>query len=497
MHSLPSLSRIWRRIGSELAQEMDVIREFAARHLSVLRLVALRLRQPAQTAIAAGDHLQAGQRSTAPSPLFRTQVVDARRDQWLGEAQLVHPLPVRIVVGVCLALTIATLLFAIFGTYTRRVHAEGMLAPNVGLMTIASPTAGRVGSAGVHEGAKVEKGQLLYTIDVDAVSTNGPTQKRVIAQLQSQKTSVERQRTVRASVAKVEKTALDDQLANTIAQHQGTKSQLALQQKLTQSLKDRADQLQRASANGLARASDFQNQNYLYIQANSQLAQFLQTGLQLEGKIADLRAQIAEFDDKLARELAEMDRTAASLEQQMAESEAKHAIEIRAPEKGILTSIRVHAGQQVPAGGTLLTLLPSLGRLQANLFVDSSAIGFVEKDAPVMLRYAAFPFQRFGLYHGAVSEVTRAPVEAADMPETARLEGNRSKTDKVSDGLYRIIVRPDEDHVITYGEPRPLEAGMRVEADIALEKRPLYRWLIDPVYHLKRSADLVTGGAGR
>lgn len=270
------------------------------------------------------------------------------------------------------------------------------------------------------------------------------------------------------------------------------KTQIALQKKLTQSVKDRADQLQKALANGLARASDFQNQNYLYIQTNAQLAQFAQSSLQLEGKIADLKAQITEFDDKLARELAEMDRNAAQLEQQIAESEAKHAIEIRAPEKGVLTSIRVHAGQQVQAGGTLLTLLPTLGRLQANLFVDSSAIGFVEKDEAVMLRYAAFPFQRFGLYRGAVSEVTRAPVEAADLPAKPR-----TTTNTVDDGLYRIIVRPEEDHVIAYGEPRQLEAGMRVEADIALEKRPLYRWLLDPVYHLKRSADLVSGRAGR
>lgn len=427
--------------------------------------------------------------SKAATPLFRSQVVEARRDQWLGEAQLVHPLPIRIVTMVCATLVVAFVVFAIFGTYTRRVHAEGILAPNSGLITVATPNAGRIGATGVHEGDKVEKGQLLFTVDVDAVSSNGPTQKRVIAQLRAQKASIERQRTVRASVAVIEKQSLQDQLKNNIAQGDQLKTQSALQGRLTQSLKDRADQLQKALTSGIARASDFQNQNYLYIQANAQLASFQQNMLQLEGKIADLKAQIAEFDDKLARELAEMDRTAAQLEQQTAESEAKHAIEVRAPEKGILTSIRVHAGQQVAAGGTLLTLLPSIGRLQANLFVDSSAIGFVEKDEPVMLRYAAFPFQRFGLYRGAVSEVTRAPVEAADQP--FKPDG-KAKNDE---SLYRIIVKPDLDHVMTYGEPRQLEAGMRVEADIALEKRPLYRWLLDPVYHLKRSADLVTQGA--
>ena len=84
--------------------------------------------------------------------------------------------------------------------------------------------------------------------------------------------------------------------------------------------------------------------------------------------------------------------------------------------------------------------------------------------------------------------MTRAPLEAADLPEAA---GAKAKN---GDGIYRIIVRPDENSVIAYGESRRLEAGMRVEADIALEKRPLYRWLLDPLYRVKRSVDLVTRG---
>lgn len=107
-----------------------------------------------------------------------------------------------------------------------------------------------------------------------------------------------------------------------------------------------------------------------------------------------------------------------------------------------------------------------------------------------MLRYAAFPFQRFGLYRGVVTEVTRAPVEAGDALDASGLKD----TDKARGGVYRIVVRPDRKTVNAYGEERSLEAGMRVEADIALEKRPLYRWLFDPLYHAKRSFDLVTGG---
>ena len=52
-------------------------------------------------------------------------------------------------------------------------------------------------------------------------------------------------------------------------------------------------------------------------------------------------------------------------------------------------------------------MLPTGDALQANLYVDSSSIGFIREGAPVLLRYAAFPFQRFGLYQGRVKEITK------------------------------------------------------------------------------------------
>ncbi|WP_020186985.1 HlyD family efflux transporter periplasmic adaptor subunit [Methylopila sp. 73B] len=424
------------------------------------------------------------------SPLFRQEVAAARRDAWLGEARLAQPLPIQLVAGICVAMLIAFVLYVTFGVYTRRVHAEGLLTPNVGLITIASPAAGRVLSSGVKEGDKVGKGQLLYTISLDAVSSSGPTQERVIEQLGRQRDSVEQQRALRAATAATEKRSLAEQIENLESQSSQLAEQIELQDKLVTPLKDRVDVLVKALSDGLARAADLQNQNYLFMQASSQLSQFKQARLQLEGKLSELKAQHATFDDNLSRDLAEMDRAAAQLEQQRAESEARRGIEVRAPENGTLTSIRALAGQSVAAGAPLLTLLPTEGRLQANLFVDSSSIGFIETGAVVMLRYAAFPFQRFGLHRGVVVEVTRAPLAGDDAPGAPpKGEGAAAQG-----GLYRIIVEPDENSVMAYGERRRLEAGMKVDADIALETRSLYRWLLDPLYHAKRSLDLVTEG---
>ncbi|WP_238996811.1 hypothetical protein [Entomobacter blattae] len=52
----------------------------------------------------------------------------------------------------------------------------------------------------------------------------------------------------------------------------------------------------------------------------------------------------------------------------------------------------------------LLTLLPTGHKLNAEFYVSSTSIGVIKERNPVLLRYAAYPYQKFGLYHGIVTD---------------------------------------------------------------------------------------------
>lgn len=426
------------------------------------------------------------------STLFRKEVFEAKRETWLGRVQVVQPLSVRVVALVSAALLIATAVYLVVGTYTRRVHAAGILVPDRGLMVVASPAAGVISSAAVSEGQKVHKGQLLYVVNLDATSANGPTQLHIVSKLREQRAIIEKERDVRSSMSHVEKQSLAERLENLKQQHSQLKAQIEIQRASVAMLKAKTDQLQSGVQKGLVRDADFQNQNYIRIQAVSQQAQYEQQALQLDGQIDETASALAMYDDKLAREINEISRNLLQLDQMIAENEARRSIEVQAPADGTLTAIRGHAGQQVSGGSPLVTLLPTDGKLTVNLFVDSSAIGFVVKGEPVLLRYAAFPFQRFGLYRGVVREVTRAPIGGGGVNPSQAGQGGQSREAEEAT-VYRVIVDPEQPYVVAYGERQPLEAGMRVDADVALEKRPLYRWMLDPLYHVHHSLNIITG----
>jgi membrane fusion protein len=72
----------------------------------------------------------------------------------------------------------------------------------------------------------------------------------------------------------------------------------------------------------------------------------------------------------------------------------------------------------------------------------------------------------------------------AELP--AQLAGLTSLTGvaagAATEPIYRITVRLASQTVTAYGAQVPLQPGMTLEADVALERRRLFEWVLDPLY---------------
>ena len=144
----------------------------------------------------------------------------------------------------------------------------------------------------------------------------------------------------------------------------------------------------------------------------------------------------------------------------------------------MVSSLLLKAGQTVTAGQPLLTVLPQGSTLEAQLLVSSASIGFVHPGQRVVLRYQAYPYQKFGLHRGRVTEVSR---NALSPQEVTLLTGQQ-----VGVPMYRIMVQPDAQSIEAYGRPAALMPGMALQADILLDRRRLIDWVLDPLYGFGR-----------
>jgi membrane fusion protein len=124
--------------------------------------------------------------------------------------------------------------------------------------------------------------------------------------------------------------------------------------------------------------------------------------------------------------------------------------------------------------------VPQDSPLQVSLYAPSRAVGFVAAGDGVLLRFDAYPYQKFGQYGGVVSWVSRTALSPREI-------GALGVSPESVEPLYEIRVQPDAQTVRAYGATHPLQPGMAVEADIRIERRRLYEWILDPLYALTRS----------
>jgi membrane fusion protein len=99
----------------------------------------------------------------------------------------------------------------------------------------------------------------------------------------------------------------------------------------------------------------------------------------------------------------------------------------------------------------------------------------VQAGQAVRLRYEAFPYQKFGQQIGHVTQVSRAPLTAGELAALALPAVGAG-----GEPLFRITVALD---ALPAG--MQLAAGMRMQADVLLERRRLVEWLFEPLLGLR------------
>ena len=409
------------------------------------------------------------------SSLFRPEVIENRQSQWLGSIQLLRPVSLHVLTLLAVSAAVLVAAYLWIGEYTRKAHVKGFLAPDRGLMRLMSPQSATVLESRAVEGASVRAGDVLYVLSVDAANVSGNVRETLTARERSLLGAARQQ----AELERERAQALDRQVGTM----RGELAQIDAEARLHEQRLALANQ-------ALARLESLRADNFIsaaQVQAKSEELLGLQA--QAQSLQRQRAAQLREIEQLLARrrELplqtqvaqGELERDMAEIAQQQAENDSRRRIEIRAPQDGTVTGVVAQPGQSVNASVALASLLPADARLQAHLFAPSSAVGFVKPEQPVLLRYQAFPYQKFGLQGGQVAQVSRSPLQASKLAGVPL-----PKSDGEAEPLYRITVTLDKQAVAAYGREQALAPGMQLEADVLLDRRRLIEWIFEPLLGL-------------
>lgn len=403
--------------------------------------------------------------------LFRKEVLEERRGGRLGEISLSQPMGIWVLATVGALSAAMVIGFITVGEYSRRSRVSGELVPDLGLSTVMAPTAGVVAALEVDEGDRVERMSRMLLISVPRVTAAG------------EDTLAARRKGLSARLRSLD--AVRDSQDNLFLVQQGglSKQRDAMRRELVQieeEVATRGEQV-RIATQTVQRYRQVSDQRYVsLVQLNQQEQAMLDlrnAQQSLQRQATSIRRNLSQLEQALA-EIPQQQRSAqaaaardmAVLAEETVQVEANGEMLLTAPVAGLVASRLVEVGQAVQTGQPILSLLPEGAELRAQMLVPSAAIGFVKPGDRVLLRYRAYPYQKFGSHEGRVIRVSRSAVPV------------QSTQHQTAEPVYRVLVSLESQSVRAYGVAEPLRPGMIVDADIMGEKRRLYEWILEPLY---------------
>ncbi len=410
----------------------------------------------------------------------------------------------RLVLRTVSALVAALILWSVFGKLDIVSGAEGKLVPQTLLKVVQPAEAGVVAELLVHEGDKVIAGQVLVRLDPTLaraeqggvademkrqalqirriesemhgkafVASPGDDMTRFLqaeAQLAARRTSFARSieheqallaraqnevASARAVLTKLEETlpsyrkvaAAYDNL-----EREGFLGGLAAAEKQRESLEKAKDlDAQRATVASLLSGVTAQRTRILHIESAHRA--------ELGREIADLRASIAQLQPNLDR------------------ANYKHTLmELKASQDGVVKDIATTTvGAVVQPGVVILTLIPKDERLFADVQIKNEDAGFVRVGQVARIKFAAFPFQKYGMATGKVIHIS------ADASEP-NVNGNIDESPQQVESYYKARVQLDSQALRSpQGTVLPLSPGMQLKAEITQGQRTVIEYLLSPL----------------
>jgi len=394
------------------------------------------------------------------STLFRSQVLSPRGDDhgrvvpW--SAPHLRWWAALLVVWLVLAVVALAQL-----EYADKITVEGSVAPRAQPAFVRSAAVGVVSVVHVQDGARVSAQDPLITIDRRSHGIAGKRHDQLqVEQIQARGRAIgEATRRYRV-LRRQEQALLVDRLAGVKQQRRTVTEQLhVLRQRLDLARTDARRQRGLAQRKFISQVDLHRGETALLAARESLLAQRSHSH-QLQARADELHGQMQVDALQTGNRLADFEQQRLQLEHDIRRVQARGEWLVVAPVAGRVVDLVAHTGQPVAAGSVLLTVAPaSSGLHPVEVHLPSQAVGRVRPGMPVRLRYAGYPFQEYGSGRGEIASVSE--VNRAD----GREPSFRAQIAVVS-------LPADVDRV---------PAGMSVSADVLLQSRPLWAWLLEPL----------------
>lgn len=329
------------------------------------------------------------------------------------------------------------------------------------------------GAVGMH----VEAGVPLFESRVDVDTTDGYVSERQLVSTDVRLSELREQTKAIRECYAAEARRLSDQISNVKRELDGLDRRKALQTEATVFSGARRAKMERLLRDDVvsqieadqARADDI-NQNLTRESIEQQI-------ISQQGVLSEARYALRAVNPARDRELSQLRQQIAQLEESRTGLQAASSYVVRSPVSGQITALQGHVGQSLNPNVPVIVIVPDGAELMATLLVPTRSAGFISTGQDVNLLVDAFPYQKFGVQSGQLTEISETPYRPGELDAPVPYE----------QPVYRVKVSLIKSTVTAYGDEVSLKPSMTLQGDIITDRRSLIEWMLDPLFSLRRS----------
>ncbi|MDM6997836.1 HlyD family secretion protein [Klebsiella michiganensis] len=417
--------------------------------------------------------------------IYRKEAIEYKKNHWKGKALLLAGIPAWLVTLLASLFLIALVLSLIFCTFTQRIDVRGEVITLPHSVNVFAPQQGFVVNQHVKVGDIVNKGQPLYELDVSRNTINGNVSAAQIEVINEKIANAEDIISKLTHNKAETLTALDKQIKTTSASLAETNRMLATTQVGLNKMHTNLSSYDKYLKDGLITKDQYNYQHSLYFQQQSAYQSLVTQKMQLESQLtqtnSDKITKAADFDNQISSQHNQIN----DYKNQLVESNANGNLIIKATTNGKIESLAVTKGQMVENGSSLAQIKPT-GDIEYYLilWLPNNTIPYVKPGDTINIRYDAFPADKFGQFPGKVISISSVPASRQEMAEYTNVNNGTSQQELA---LYTAIIKIKDKTFNYNGKTLTLSNGLKAQAVVFLEERPLYMWMFTPFYKMTQS----------
>ncbi len=411
----------------------------------------------------------------AKSSLYRKEAIAHQRERAWGELVVSTPRIARLFTWVGVLLAAAFIAFLASAQYTRKARASAVLAYSNDPVLLSANEAGTVTSVDVKSGDAVKAGQRLVTISTERTAGGEAVFAAGARDAEARRAAISGERKQAQALISAQQTQLKARVDALKVEDAQLGREIDAQADRVTQLKVQVERYRQLARDKFAPELQVQQKQDDLAEQVVRLESLKRTRAGIQRDLAVAHTELPTLRATMEGKMALLSRDEATLAQSSRENLARRAYEVTAASDGIVERVIALAGQSVTIGAPLMQVQTGQRVLMADIYVPTRSAGFLREGQTVRLAIDAFPMERFGHATATVNEVGRSVIAPGDslLPAT------------VKEPVFRVRATLASPSITAYGETYPLRSGLSAQADISLDQRPLYRWVIEPVLRLR------------